>query len=833
MQRGAWLAGLSCAFVPWFVLPRCAGAATTESQTTEAAPEAARGLSTELEFFRSGLGRFRSGSEAELQELRACAERCARDHARPDLKAVLEFYARLSASDRKQGFELEARFNEIYERARLAGADNSKIDSWPKLRETIFADLDQVVAIGRTSADFTPAARALSLRARLQRQRVVEDSEFDDAERKRWIQGGVHDAEESLTLFERAGLRTPTLEPAWALAWFDWARGDWAAAQSGFEALLGTAREVLRPDYQDQALSGLLRLAREAGDLPEIARLLDALSQVQGRSLSWDLIVRQASFLLSIDEPERAAEFLVRNKPNTEKAQRDWHTLLGSCLTRKGDFEGARAHERALEEMAAQDGLTRLSVIDARVRRADFEGAERMLAALAPKELSSAALRATRESLLGTVQLNLGRRSEAIASLERALAIGDSLQSLLGDADRQTASIGGEVIGLETVALLARARLEGGEPLRAAAAMEDRQARALRLSVSGADDVRIDEASVRAWAAAYESGLVTWIVGADTSVVVHVSRSGEARGAVLAVGRRAIEEAVRRLREAAIANDTKTVTEYAAEIQDVLVPVGLARAIGAAPGRLLLCAHGPLERLPFDLLPLFAGQDSRAIAPLVLPGLVENSPGIGLRPNAALEWSLVGDPIDEHGIERLPGVRAELAELKSLHGHALLWGAAAFDRSAMLEALASGRALHVASHLTSDLAKTSSIDTRLAHAAFELSSQGRFGIDDVRRARPRLPLAVLSACDSAGGEFVDGEAAIGIAKAFLESGTRNLLVTSWPVEDEAARAFTLAFHRALVAGALPSLAAVSARDTLRRSGAPIADWAAFRLLGRD
>jgi CHAT domain-containing protein len=60
-----------------------------------------------------------------------------------------------------------------------------------------------------------------------------------------------------------------------------------------------------------------------------------------------------------------------------------------------------------------------------------------------------------------------------------------------------------------------------------------------------------------------------------------------------------------------------------------------------------------------------------------------------------------------------------------------------------------------------------------------------------------------------------------------------LLVTTWPVEDGAAAAFALAFHRALAADASPCRAADSARRELQDAGFGPADWAAFRLLGRD
>jgi CHAT domain-containing protein len=94
-------------------------------------------------------------------------------------------------------------------------------------------------------------------------------------------------------------------------------------------------------------------------------------------------------------------------------------------------------------------------------------------------------------------------------------------------------------------------------------------------------------------------------------------------------------------------------------------------------------------------------------------------------------------------------------------------------------------------------------------------------------------LAVLDACETAEGRFVDAEGLQGVARAFLESGTRNLVVTLWPVEDQAARAFAEEFHRQLIAGRRPSEAVTEGRARLRARGFPSADWAAFRLVGRD
>jgi CHAT domain-containing protein len=43
----------------------------------------------------------------------------------------------------------------------------------------------------------------------------------------------------------------------------------------------------------------------------------------------------------------------------------------------------------------------------------------------------------------------------------------------------------------------------------------------------------------------------------------------------------------------------------------------------------------------------------------------------------------------------------------------------------------------------------------------------------------------LSACDTGAGESSDGEGVMGLRRGFLEAGAQNLLMTLWPVNDQA------------------------------------------------
>jgi CHAT domain-containing protein len=59
---------------------------------------------------------------------------------------------------------------------------------------------------------------------------------------------------------------------------------------------------------------------------------------------------------------------------------------------------------------------------------------------------------------------------------------------------------------------------------------------------------------------------------------------------------------------------------------------------------------------------------------------------------------------------------------------------------------------------------------------------------------------VLSACDTGGGGFARGEGIIGLTRGFLYAGAMSLLVSLWPVSDEAAASLAVDFYAELLKG---------------------------------
>lgn len=76
-------------------------------------------------------------------------------------------------------------------------------------------------------------------------------------------------------------------------------------------------------------------------------------------------------------------------------------------------------------------------------------------------------------------------------------------------------------------------------------------------------------------------------------------------------------------------------------------------------------------------------------------------------------------------------------------------------------------------------------------------------------------LVVLSACETGIGESRSGEGVLGLRRAFMVAGTENLLMTLWPVVDEATMKFMADFYkRALATGDAPCALAETQRDWL-------------------
>lgn len=504
-----------------------------------------------------------------------------------------------------------------------------------------------------------------------------------------------------------------------------------------------------------------------------------------------------------------------------QRLRREHHVLLGGALQRCGSFELAAAHYAQADADVARLGRAELALA-AGTPAVALELASAGFAA----EAAGPHARAHAMALRGRALLGLGRPAQARDELEGALRA--SLRAAGGEH-----GVPGELVGVETAVQLARAQLALGDALGAAVALCEWQGRDLR----PADAAPLRPADLTAWAARSELGLLVCGAGSDSFVAVHVDRGGKARAVeTLDLPRQQLARAVERVVRAARDGDEARARELGAQLAlrlRLAGPAGgaaqedallgrLPTATAADLGRLLVVAPGVLEDLPFDLLPPFgAGTGPRRVAQ-VLPGLPaarpRGAPDARGAQWAELDWSLLGDPRDAQGRAFYPRAGAELEVLSAL----LDTRGEAVARATLAAALASGRALHLATHL----------EQGPAGPALQLDGV-QLGREELRTLLRPLPIAVLAACGSARGASDEGAARRSIAREFLRSGTPVVVATLWPVGDGAARLWSERFHAALREGLAPSRAALAAREELRGAGFSSADWAAFRVLGQD
>ncbi|XP_020603598.1 tetratricopeptide repeat protein 28-like [Orbicella faveolata] len=73
-------------------------------------------------------------------------------------------------------------------------------------------------------------------------------------------------------------------------------------------------------------------------------------------------------------------------------------------------------------------------------------------------------------------------------------------------------------------------------------------------------------------------------------------------------------------------------------------------------------------------------------------------------------------------------------------------------------------------------------------------------VKEIAEVGIRAKLVVLSCCHSARGKILKAEGVVGIARAFLGSGARSVLMSLWAVDDEATKAFMNIFYKCLIHG---------------------------------
>ena len=225
----------------------------------------------------------------------------------------------------------------------------------------------------------------------------------------------------------------------------------------------------------------------------------------------------------------------------------------------------------------------------------------------------------------------------------------------------------------------------------------------------------------------------------------------------------------------------------------------------------------------------------RVVPSLTTLKLIQDSPTDYHSQTGAL---LVGDPVVGEVIYRgrlnkkfvpLPGARKEAEMIGRLLGVQPLLGQHA-TKQAVLERIKSVSLIHIAAHGNAERGEIA-LATPGSTAGIPQEDDYLLKMSDISQVQVRAKLVVLSCCHSGRGQ-IRSEGVVGIARAFLGSGARSVLVALWALEDRATEQLMSRFYENLVGGKSASDCLHEAIKWMRDNGfTEVSEWAPFMLIG--
>ena len=224
----------------------------------------------------------------------------------------------------------------------------------------------------------------------------------------------------------------------------------------------------------------------------------------------------------------------------------------------------------------------------------------------------------------------------------------------------------------------------------------------------------------------------------------------------------------------------------------------------------------------------------RIVPSLMTLKLIQDSPADYHSQTGAL---IVGDPQVGHvtykgdlkRISSLPCARKEAKMIGRLLGVQPLLGEHA-TKQAVLQSIHSVSLIHFAAHGNAERGEIALAPPRLFNRTPQ-EEDYLLTMAEISQVRLTAKLVVLSCCHSADGQ-IRSEGVVGIARAFLGSGARSVLVALWAIQDEATEQFMSRFYEHLVRGESASESLHQAMKWMRANGfSDVEQWAPFMLIG--
>ena len=267
----------------------------------------------------------------------------------------------------------------------------------------------------------------------------------------------------------------------------------------------------------------------------------------------------------------------------------------------------------------------------------------------------------------------------------------------------------------------------------------------------------------------------------------------------------------------------------------------VAELIGNEEAEIIIVPHRFLYKVPFAALHDENGKylsetfRLRIVPSLTTLKLIQDSPAGYHSDTGAL---VVGDPKvgcvfyrgSVENFKPLKYARAEAMMVGRLMSVQPLLGKEA-TKQAVLDRIHSVSLVHFAAHGNAERGEIALAPTTTTGTEVPDEEDYLLTMSDIARGQLQAKLVVLSCCHSGRGH-IKAEGVVGIARAFLGSGARSVLVARWALEDKATEQFMRRFYEHLVDGESASESLHEAMKWMRGNGfASVDDWAPFMLIG--
>jgi CHAT domain-containing protein len=192
--------------------------------------------------------------------------------------------------------------------------------------------------------------------------------------------------------------------------------------------------------------------------------------------------------------------------------------------------------------------------------------------------------------------------------------------------------------------------------------------------------------------------------------------------------------------------------------------------------------------------------------------LVHNTvAGKGHTPRGSETVLSIGNPaFDRHDfpeLDDLPAAAREAEGIAALYSRSYRFTGPRAVKAAIEKRLPEANVIHFAGHYVTN--QLLPLQSKLVLAKQHGSTETDLTVGElIGRRLPNVKLVILSACQTSGKDYYNGEGLTGIARAFLELGTPLVVASHWPVESDSTAELMLNFHRYRKELGLTSVAAL-------------------------